>query len=173
MKHNASAVTLTTGGTVLKESNDLVYWEWHLVQRKPSRRIFVRFLEQLLKDLISWGSPGEYSMIDRFLGDAFGVSSFLFSSIVLQCDAHLTLLGCVVSGARFLTGGIFQCDIVHRPSEAVLCILYKIRCNSMHPFYCALHVPCVPMRVTRGALAAHRYTYAPPRCRTSQYRRTF
>ena len=31
----------------------------------------------------------------------------------------------------------------------------------------------VPGRVTRDALVAHRYTYAPPRCRTSQYRRTF
>ena len=29
------------------------------------------------------------------------------------------------------------------------------------------------IRVTRGPLIAHRYTYAPPRCRTSQYRRTF
>ena len=29
------------------------------------------------------------------------------------------------------------------------------------------------MLVTRGALVAHRYTYAPPRCRTSLYRRTF
>ena len=28
------------------------------------------------------------------------------------------------------------------------------------------------MRVTRGVIA-QRYTYAPPRCRTSQYRRTF
>ena len=31
----------------------------------------------------------------------------------------------------------------------------------------------MPVRVTRGALAAHRYTYATLRCRTSQYRRTF
>ena len=29
------------------------------------------------------------------------------------------------------------------------------------------------MRVTRVALVAHRYAYAPPRCRTSQYRRAF
>ena len=29
------------------------------------------------------------------------------------------------------------------------------------------------VRVTRGALIAYRYTYAPPRCRTSQYCRTF
>ena len=33
--------------------------------------------------------------------------------------------------------------------------------------------PIGPVRVTRGALIAHLYTFAPPRCRTSQYRRTF
>ena len=29
------------------------------------------------------------------------------------------------------------------------------------------------LQVTRGTLIAHRYTYAPPRCRTLQYSRTF
>ena len=29
------------------------------------------------------------------------------------------------------------------------------------------------VQVTRGALVAHRYTYPPSRCRTSQYRWTF
>ena len=43
----------------------------------------------------------------------------------------------------------------------------------MDPLYCALPVPYVPVRVKLGAVIAHRYTYAPPRCRTSQYRRTF
>ena len=43
----------------------------------------------------------------------------------------------------------------------------------MHPLYGALPVPYVPVRVTRGAVIAHRYTYASPRCRSSQYRRTF
>ena len=43
----------------------------------------------------------------------------------------------------------------------------------MHPVYGAFPVPYVPVRVTRGAMIAHRYTYAPPRCRTSQYRWTF
>ena len=33
----------------------------------------------------------------------------------------------------------------------------------MHPLYSALPVPYVPVRVTRGALVAHRYTYGPPR----------
>ena len=31
----------------------------------------------------------------------------------------------------------------------------------------------LPVRVTRGALVVHRYTYVPPCCRTSQYPRTF
>ena len=42
----------------------------------------------------------------------------------------------------------------------------------MHPLSGALPLPSVPARVTRSALAAHRHSFAPPRCRTSQYRRT-
>ena len=37
----------------------------------------------------------------------------------------------------------------------------------------ALPLPYVPARVTRGALVAHRHSFALFRCRTSQYRRTF
>ena len=43
----------------------------------------------------------------------------------------------------------------------------------MHPLNGALPGPYVPERVTRDALVTHRYTYAPPRCRTSQNSRTF
>ena len=43
----------------------------------------------------------------------------------------------------------------------------------MHPLNDALPGPYVPVRVTRGALVANRYTYALPRCRTSEYRMTF
>ena len=43
----------------------------------------------------------------------------------------------------------------------------------MHPLCGALPVPYVPVMVTRGAVIVHRFTYAPPRCRSSQYRRTF
>ena len=88
-------------------------------------------------------------------------------------DRHLRLLDRAVSGARFLTGGVFECDIAHRRSGAVLCMLYKIRCNPKHPLNDALPGPYVPVRVTRGALVADQYSYVPPRCRTSQYRRTF
>ena len=41
-------------------------------------------------------------------------------------DTHLKLLDRAVSCARFLTG-VFECDISHRRSVAVLCMLYKIR----------------------------------------------
>ena len=68
---------------------------------------------------------------------------------------------------------MFGYDLAHRRSVAVLCMLYKIRCNPIHPLYGVHSVPYVPVRVTRGVVIAHRYTYAPPRCRTSQYGRTF
>ena len=38
-------------------------------------------------------------------------------------DTHLKLLDRAVSGAWFLTGGVFECDISHRRSVAVLCML--------------------------------------------------
>ena len=96
-----------------------------------------------------------------FCPASFGV---LFCNLVL-CYRYTDR---AVSGARFLTAwGVFECDIAHRRSVAVLCMLYKIRCNPVHPLNGALPLPYVPVRVTRGALVAHRYTYAPPRCRTS------
>ena len=74
-------------------------------------------------------------------------------------DTPLKLLDRVVSGASFLTGGVFECDLAHRRSVAVLCMLYRIRCNSMHPLYGAIPVPYVPVRFTGGAVIA-----AEPRC---------
>ena len=68
---------------------------------------------------------------------------------------------------------MFECDIAHRRSVAVLCMLYKLRCNPTHPLDHELPEPYKPVRVTRGALVAHRYTYAPRRWRTSQFHRTF
>ena len=88
-------------------------------------------------------------------------------------DTHLKLLDRVVSGACFLAGGLLNCNLSHRRSLTVLCMLYKIRCNPMHPLCDALPVPYMPVLVTRGTLIAHRYTYAPNSCRISQYRRTF
>ena len=110
-------------------------------------------------------------MLSGFCPVSFGE---LFCSLVLgwAADTHIKLLDRALSGARFLTDGVFECDISHRLSVAVLCMLYKIRCYQVHPLKW-LPGPYVPARVTRGALVAHRYTYAPPRCRTLQYSITF
>ena len=87
-------------------------------------------------------------MIDHFWRDASTVLSCQFFSTVLKCGAQLPIhtLNHVVSGARFLTAGMFECNIAYRRSVAVLCMLYTIRCNPMHPFdyldsmcQCGLH----------------------------------
>ena len=116
-------------------------------------------------------------MINCSSGDAFGfVLPVLEYCSAVWCsppDTHIKLLDRVVSGSCFLAGGVLDCDLSHHRSVAVLCMLYKIRCNPKHPLCDALPVPYVPVRVTRGALITHWYTFAPPCCRISQYRRTF
>ena len=57
--------------------------------------------------------------MDRFLGDAFGVLRYCSSVWCVDTDTHLKLLDRVVCGARFLTGGVFECDIAQRRSVAV------------------------------------------------------
>ena len=104
----------------------------------------------------------------------FFPARFEYCSVV-RCsaaDTHLKLLDQVVGDARFLTEAVFGCDIAHRRSVAVLYMLYKIRCNPMHPVNGTLPVPYVTVRVTRVGLVAHRYTNASPRCRTSQFHGT-
>ena len=114
------------------------------------------------------------SLLGRcFRGFVLPVLEYCSAVRCSAADTHLKLLDRADSGDRFLTGGVFECDITHRRSVAVLCMLYKIRCNPMHLLNGALPGPYVPVRVTRGALVAHRYTYAPPRCTTSQYSMTF
>ena len=80
---------LTIGGTVLKESDGLdilgVTFDSKLTFEKH------RSPEQLLKDLVSRGSPGGYSMIYWSSGDAFGVLSCQFWNTVLQCGVRLPI----------------------------------------------------------------------------------
>ena len=54
-------------------------------------------------------------MIDRFLADAFGVLSCWCSA----ADAHLKLLDCG-QWCPFSDWGVFECDIAHRRSVAVV-----------------------------------------------------
>ena len=118
----------------------------------------------------SWRVFYDRSLLGRcFRGFVLPVLEYCSAVWCSAADTHLKLLDRAASGARFLTGGVFEYDISHRRSVAVLCMLYKIRCNPVHPLNGALPGPYVPARVTRGALVAHRYTYAPPHCRTLQY----
>ena len=88
-------------------------------------------------------------------------------------DSHLRQLDRVVSSAGLLAGGVIDCNPAHRRFVVELYMLFKINSNPMHPLSGASPLPYVPARVTRGALVAHRHSCAPPRCRTSQYHRSF
>ena len=122
----------------------------------------------------SWRVFHDRSLLGRcFRGFVRPVLKYCSAVWCSAADTHLELLDRAVSGARFLIRGVFECDISHRRSVAVLCMLYKIRCNPVNPLNGALPGLYVPARVTRGALVAHRYTDAPSLCRTLQYSRTF
>ena len=69
-------------------------------------------------------------MLPGFCPARFGVPFAVWCSAAVT---HLKLLDRAVSGARFLTGGVFECDIDHRRSVAILCLLYKTRCHPMYP----------------------------------------
>ena len=134
---------LTIGGTVLKESDDLVILgmtfdskmtiEKHLCQvsREASQRLGI-----LRK---SWQVFHDRSLLGRcFRGFVLPVFEYCSAVWCPAADTHLKLLDRAVSGARFLTGGEFECDISQRRSVAVLCMHYKIRCNPVHPLNGAL-----------------------------------
>ena len=162
------SLSLRIRGTVLKESDDLVIlgvtfdskmnFEKHLlsVSRAASRR------HGILRK--SWRVFHDRSLLERcFQGFVLPILEYCSAIWYSTADTHLKLLDRVVISARFQTGGVFECDIAHHRSVAVLCMLYKIRCNLVHPLNGALPGPYVPVRVTRCHLVAHRYTYAPPR----------
>ena len=115
----------------------------------------------------SWRVFHDRSLIGRcFWGFVLPVLEYCSAVWCSAANTHLKLLDRVVSGACFLPGSVLNCNLSHRRSVEVLCMLYKIRCNPMHPLCGALPVPYVPVRVTLGTLIAHRYAYAPPSCRT-------
>ena len=101
-----------------------------------------------------------YIGVSGFCHARFGV---LFCSVVLGCRHTPQTTGPCSQWFPFSNWGLFECDSAHRRSVAVLCMLHKIRCNPIHPYYGALPVPYVPVRVLCGPLVAHRY--APPRCK--------
>ena len=92
-------------------------------------------------------------------------------SVVLSC--RLTPTGQSCQECWFSSWWSFRVQPCPSSICTELCMLFKIMSNPMHPLSGALPLPYVPARVTRGALVAHRHSFAPPRCKTSQHRRSF
>ena len=162
--YNASPVTtLTIGKSVLNTSDDVIFWETY-----DSKITFEKHLRSVSRAAAQWLGIlrkscqvfHDRSLLGRcFQGFLLPVFEYCSAVWWSAADTHLKILDRVVSGASLFTGDVFECDRAHRWSMAVLCMLYKIRCNPMHPLYGARPVPYVPVQVTRGAVIAHRYTY--------------
>ena len=107
-----------------------------LVSRAVSQRLGI-----LIK---SWRVFHDGSLLGRyFRGFVLPVFEYCSAVSYSAADSQFKLQDCAVSGARLLTGGVFECNIAHRRSVAVLCILFKIRCNPMHRLNDALPGPYV------------------------------
>ena len=78
----------------------------------------------------SWRVFHDRSLLGRcFWGFVLPVLEYCSSVWCSASDTQFKLLDRAVRGAWFLTGGVFECDISHRQYVAVVCMLYKIRCN--------------------------------------------
>ena len=117
---------LTIGGTVLKESDDLVMlgvtfdskltFEKHL-------RLVSRAASQILGILRkSWRVTYDRSLLERcFRGFVLPVLEYCSAVWCSAAETHLKLFHRAVSGVLFLTEGVFE-YIAHRRSVAVLCM---------------------------------------------------
>ena len=153
---------LIIGATVLKESENLAVLGV-IFDSKTTFKNHIRSVSRAASQRLgilrkSWRLFHARSLLGRcFRGFVLPVLEYCSAAWCSAADTHLKLLNRSVSGARFLAGSVFECDISHRRSVAVLCMLYKIRCNPVHPLNGALPGPYVPVLVTRGALVAHTY----------------
>ena len=82
---------LTICGTVLKEFDDLIILGVTFDSKMTCEKHLLSVSRAAAQRLGILRNPGACSMIYRFLGDAFGVLSCLFWSIVLQSGARLPI----------------------------------------------------------------------------------
>ena len=129
--------SLTIGGTVLKESDELVL----LGVTFDSKMTFEQYLRSVSRPASQrlgilrkfWRVFHDRSLLWRcFLGFDLHISEYCSAVWYSAADTNLNPLDRSVSGARFLTECVFECDIAHHRSVAALCMQYKIRCKPMH-----------------------------------------
>ena len=110
---------LTIGGTVLKESDDLVIlgvtFDSKMTFEKHLRLVSGATSQRLGILRKSWRVFHDRSLLGRCFRVFFlPVLEYCSAVWCSAADTHLKLLDRVVSGARFLAGGVFECDISHR-----------------------------------------------------------
>ena len=150
---------LTIGGTVLKESDDLVIlwvtFDSKMTFEKHLRSVSITASQRLGILRKSLRVFHDRSLLGRcFRGFVLPVLEYFSVVWCSAADTYLKLLDRAVSGARFLTGGVLECDIAHRRSVAAFCMPYKIRCKAMHPLNGALPGPYVPVHKSRDLCTA-------------------
>ena len=130
---------LTVVGTVLKESDDLVIL-WVTFDSKMTFGKHLRSVSRAASQRLgilrkSWQVLHDRLLLERYFR-GFVLPDLEYCSAVwcLAAYAYLKLPDRVVSGTSVLTGSVFECDLAHRRSVAVLCMLYKIRCNPLTLF---------------------------------------
>ena len=117
---------LTIGRTVLKESDDLVILGVTFDSKMTLISIFAGYQSSFSRLGIlrkSWHVFHDILLLGRcFRGIVLPVLEYCSAVWCSAADTHLKLLDRAVSGARFLTEGVFECDIAHRRSVAILCV---------------------------------------------------
>ena len=151
-------------------------WEWQLIDKmtfeKNLRSVSIAASQCLGILRKSWQVFHDRLLHERcFRGFILPVLEYCSAVWCAAADTHLKLLDRVVSGGSFLTEVVFWVW----PCTSSTCWQYNVCCTRSGVTRCTLFMVLFPCRMFRCGFhaALHRYTYAPPRCRTSQYRRTF
>ena len=104
----------------------------------------------------------------------FGRLFFQFLSIARQSLCLLLLITCRVVRSLFrLSGGAIRCDLRHRRRVAALSLFYRFRGSAVHSvgkLFPQLFTAGLP---THHNIAMQSFSLECPRCRISQYSRTF
>ena len=119
---------LTIDGTVLKESDDLdifrVTFDSKLTFEKHLRSVPRATSQRHGIFRMSWWVFHDKLLIGRcFCCFVLPVLEYCSAVWCSAADTHLKLLDRVVSGSCFIAGGVLNCDLSHRRSVVVLCML--------------------------------------------------
>ena len=147
---------LTLDRTVMKEFADLailgVTFDAKMIFEKHICSVSCAAAQRLGIMRKSWQVFHDWSLLLRsFWSFVLPVKEYCIVVWCSAADSYLKLLDRVVWYWEFS----WWCNLAHRRSVAVLCILFKIKRNPMHHLTGGLPLSYVTARVTRGALVAH------------------